>query len=86
MEERNLKVFTMSDPDDPFRQVDIFAVNPLPFEELWAQATEVQFGSVSARVASTEHLISMKRMAGRAKDLEDIEALDAIQRNQTEER
>jgi len=80
VEERNLRVFTMSDPADPFRQVDMFAVNPLPFEDLWADASEISFGSASARVASIEHLISMKRMAGRAKDLEDVEALEAVQR------
>jgi hypothetical protein len=82
IEERNLTVFTLGDPDDPFRQVDIFAVNPLPFEDLWTQASTVQFGSVAARVASVEHLIAMKRMAGRAKDLEDIEALEAIRRRE----
>ncbi|MDQ6910228.1 MAG: hypothetical protein M3Z84_05510 [Actinomycetota bacterium] len=86
VDERNLKVFALSDPDDPFRQVDIFAENPLPFEALWAEASEVQFGAISARVASTEHLITMKRMAGRGKDLEDVEALEELQRRGNQDR
>lgn len=80
VEERNLTVFTLSDPSDPFKEVDIFAENPIPFEDLWTRSKLVELGSMMARVASIADLITMKRMAGRPQDTEDIEALEAILR------
>ncbi len=76
--ERNLMVFTMWDPEEPLRQVDIFASDPLPFEGMWRRAVEVQLTSVAVRVASIPDLVTMKRAAGRPKDLADIEALEHL--------
>ena len=78
VEERNLRVFSMWDPDDPLREVDLFVEEPIPFEDLWQRSVEVKVGSVSVRVASKTDLIRMKRLAGRPRDLEDIEALEQI--------
>ncbi len=75
---RNLKVFSLHDPSDPLRQVDLFAEDPLPFDDLWDRAVEVRLTSVSARIASIDDLITMKRSAGRPLDLADIEALEHI--------
>jgi len=77
---KNLTVFTFIDPSDPLRQVDLFAEDPIPFEGLWERAVEVRLATVSARIASLDDLISMKRSAGRAKDLVDVEALELIRR------
>jgi len=78
VESRNLKVFSLHDPADPLRQVDLFAEDPLPFDDLWARAVEVPLRSVSVRIASIDDLITMKRSAGRPLDLADIEALEHI--------
>ena len=75
---QHLVVFSLADPDDPFRRVDIFAEDPIPFEDLWARALEVQLGTVSVRVAALDDLITMKRAAGRTQDLADVEALERI--------
>lgn len=80
IEERNLVVFTFYDPADPLRQVDLFARNPIPFADLWERAVEVELEEVSVRIASIDDLIFMKRAAGRAQDLDDIGALEEIQR------
>lgn len=77
--ERNLTVFSMYDPEDPFREVDLFAQDPLPFRELVADATTVDVEGVPVPVASVSHLIAMKRAVGRPRDLEDVAALERLQ-------
>ncbi|MEA2827201.1 MAG: hypothetical protein QOG43_1640 [Actinomycetota bacterium] len=75
---QNLVVFSLADPDDPFRRVDIFAEDLIPFEDLWTRSKPVRLGSTSVRVASIDDLITMKRAAGRTQDLADVEALVRI--------
>jgi hypothetical protein len=75
---RNMRVFSMFDPDDPLREVDLFVKNPIDFAELWARASVVPLGSTHARIAAIEDLITMKREAARPVDLADIEALRII--------
>lgn len=79
VEERNLQVFSLYDPDDPFREVDVFATTPLPFEELFAAAELVTVDDVVVRVASVPHLIAMKEAAGRPQDVQDVAALRRLQ-------
>lgn len=78
VEERNLKVFTLYDPADPMRQVDLFAEDPVPFDDLWERAVEVNLNSTTFRVASIVDLIAMKLAAGRPHDLADVEALKML--------
>lgn len=73
--ERNLQVFSMHDPTDPRREVDLFAVEPVPFDELQVRASTKVIDGVEVAVAAIEDLITMKREAGRPQDLADIEAL-----------
>lgn len=75
VEQRNLRVFSLHDPHDPLLVVDLFADPPIPFHELWARADRMRLGTTTVPVASIEDLIAMKRLAGRPRDLDDIEAL-----------
>lgn len=75
VERRNLRVFSLYDPANPLREVDLFARDPLPFGELYAAADVVEIAGTAVRVASKEHLIAMKLAAGRPQDLADIHAL-----------
>jgi hypothetical protein len=76
--ERNLTVFSLHDPADPRREVDLFAEAPVAFEELWNASQVVVAGDVPIRIAGLAHLIAMKREAGRPQDLADIVALEAM--------
>lgn len=78
LREKNMTVFSLWDPDNPLRVVDLFVSNPIDFEELWRGAEEVTLQNTTVRIASIDHLIAMKRMAGRPHDLRDIEALELI--------
>lgn len=78
VEERGLRVFTMIDPSTSLVEVDLFAEEPLPFDDLYRDAARIDVGGQLVRVASIDHLISMKRVAGRSQDLADIEALEGL--------
>lgn len=76
--ERHLTVFSMHDPADPRREVDLLAEPPLPFTELWDASHVVTVAGIPVRVASLDHIIAMKRAAGRPQDLADIVALEDL--------
>jgi predicted nucleotidyltransferase len=75
IENKNLAVFTMRDERNPLITVDLFAREPIPFDDLWSRATVFQLAGRAIRVASIPDLIAMKRAVGRAEDLNDIDKL-----------
>jgi hypothetical protein len=60
--------------------IDIFVKYPLNFEELWHQAVEINLPGSTLRIASIDHLMLMKRAAGRPQDLLDIDKLEILKR------
>jgi len=85
IEEQGMRVFSMWDPNNAMRQVDLFVENPIDFEELWANARSVDVGHSAARIASIPDLIRLKQMAARPQDALDIEALEAIMRRREDQ-
>jgi len=77
--QQGMTVFSMWDPDDPLRSVDLFVEQPIDFEELWARSVVVDIDGTPVRVVSIEDLIRLKRIAGRPVDLEDVAALEEIE-------
>ena len=76
--DRGMQVFSMFDPANPMRVVDLFVSHPVPFEDLWSRSVTFDLRDTTVRVASIPDLIHLKRLAGRALDLEDIDHLEAI--------
>ena len=79
MRDKHMQVLSFYDPHHLAREVDVFVTYPLDFENLVARAVPTAVGPRLVPVAAPEHLIEMKRAAGRPRDLDDIEALQRIQ-------
>lgn len=80
VENRNMMVFQLWDPERPGRSVDVFVREPFAFDDLWSKSLVREIQGAHVRIASIEHLIAMKRVAGRPRDLDDIAALEQIAR------
>ncbi len=65
--------------DQSAREIDVFVNYHIPFHELWASSKQISVGDRTARVASLEHLLRVKRITGRPHDLMDVDGLLAIQ-------
>lgn len=76
--DRNLIAFTMHDPRDARREVDLFAHPPIAFSELFAGSVVIPVAGVPVRVVSVEHLVAMKRISDREQDRADIAALQRL--------
>ncbi|MGH9368191.1 MAG: nucleotidyl transferase AbiEii/AbiGii toxin family protein [Thermoanaerobaculia bacterium] len=76
--EKGMTVFSLWSPTLPGTDVDLFAEEPIPFTALAARAHPMALAGLTVPVASIPDLITLKRMAGRPTDLEDIAALERI--------
>lgn len=76
--DRNLQAFTMQDPANPLRQVDLLISSPVPFDELERTADRLKSADLEIGVASLDALIRMKTGTGREQDRDDIVALERL--------
>lgn len=80
VEEKGLTVFSMWSQRFPATEIDLFVEEPFPFEEAYRRGIHVDLGGTKVVVAAIDDLVALKRRAGRPRDLEDVEALEAIAR------
>lgn len=75
--ERDMIVFTVwRDGSEGFEQVDLFLREPFVFSEAWQQRYRAQVaGGIENPCVDLGRLITLKKEAGRPKDLDDINHL-----------
>ncbi len=81
VENKNALVFTISDPKQPIKQIDVFLTEENSYSELIHGADYVDIWGRRINIASISKLIEMKRKASRPKDLSDIIELEKIQKS-----
>jgi len=73
--EKGLTVFSLWSEQHPSTEIDIFAEYPIDFDGAYSRSVTALIGHHSIHFASIDDLVTMKRAAGRPKDLLDIEEL-----------
>ena len=76
---RKVQLLTLDTSAGPL-DVQVEPAGCPPYDRLRRNAERVDLGSFAVLIASVDDLISMKRAAGRAKDLIAVEELEAIAR------
>ena len=76
--EKNLEVFSLWSQENPRLEVDLFVREPFDFDAVYEQTSEIELDTTTVRVVPRQTLIEMKRRSGRPRDIEDIEALNAL--------
>lgn len=78
--EKGMLAFALREPQEGGNVVDVLVRPEVPFENLVSDAVAGELFGRPIRIASIEHLLLMKRIANRPKDLLDIAALEKIKR------
>lgn len=82
MKEKGMQVLNFHSNAHPGTSVDVFVHEPFDFAQEYAAAMQGELlPDITVRFVSIPTLIRMKQVAGRARDLDDIEHLRWLQRD-----
>lgn len=82
---KNLQIFSLWHEDLPGFEVDLFVEEPFDFDAAWIRRVDVPLESTTAPVVCLEDLLTIKRAAGRARDLDDVAVLEILSRAEDDE-
>jgi hypothetical protein len=85
IEQKNMTVFSLYDPQNPFFILDIFVEMPFDFDEIYKQRKRIKFESTVIPVVPLKELIKMKEKSDRPQDRADIFYLKKIVENWKDE-
>ena len=75
---KNMTVFSLHDPDNPFFFIDIFVEMPFDFDKVYMEREEIEFGNTVIPVVPIKDLIAMKERSDRPQDRADTFHLKKI--------
>jgi len=79
IKKKGLTVFSLWNPDEPATEVDIFVESPVDFGQAYSMGVDFNIVSdIEVKVLCLADLILLKKKAGRPKDFDDINKLNAI--------
>lgn len=78
--DKGLTVFSLYSPDHAATEIDLFVEPPLDFARAYAAASWVDVADgLSASFISREDLITLKKLAGRPQDVDDVRRLEELE-------
>lgn len=78
IKEKNMKVFSFVNLNNPIELVDIFVIEPIPYHK--ARKMLITEKELSVPVLAIDDLIRLKKKAGRDQDLLDISDLQRLEK------
>ena len=78
IKEKNITVFSLFDPKNPFFLLDIFVEMPFNFQNVYQMREKMRAGKIVIPVVSVKTLIKMKEHSKRPQDAADIFYLKKI--------
>lgn len=86
IETKHMQVLSLQSQQFSETTIDIFVTEPFNFDEAYKSATTADLApDINFKLVNIPTLIKMKQEAGRAKDLDDIEHLQIILREENSE-
>jgi len=81
---KGMVVFSFFHLKDHLKLIDVFVTEPIKFSEIKKKIVKINLEGLMVPVVSIEHLIRLKQLASRFKDIDDIKNLEEIQRLRNE--
>jgi hypothetical protein len=82
IETKGMRVFSLHHSKRVQELVDVFNKEPIPFDDLYTHRIRVPVEGISINIASSQDLKILKQEAGRPQDLQDIAALNELEKRQ----
>ena len=83
---KGLTVFSLYSPAHLATELDLFVEPPFDFQAAYARAVRMELApGLSATFVGLDDLIALKKQAGRPQDVLDIERLEALRREMSDE-
>ena len=80
--EKGMLAFALREPSVAGSVIDVLVRPEISYERLAADAVDGDLFGRKVKIASIEHLLEMKRVANRPKDMLDVAALEKIKRGE----
>jgi len=78
--DKGMQVFSFHNTINPLLSLDLFVHHPIPFTELMSRSKIINIDGTQITICSIDDLITLKEQAGRPIDMDDIERLKEIKK------